>query len=49
MSSPDIAPPPPCPITMVGVSRSGTGHAQLSKSEAACGSSMHVCTRSSRR
>src|SRR5664279_2029465 len=32
MSSPDIAPPPPCPITMVGESRSGTGQVQPLKS-----------------
>ena len=32
-SSADIAPPPPWPITIVGLSRSGTGHVQPSKSE----------------
>src|SRR6478672_393409 len=30
-SSPDMAPPPPCPITMVGLSRSGSGQVQPSK------------------
>ena len=34
ISSPDIAPPPPCPITMVGLSRSGTGQTQEPKSNA---------------
>src|SRR5215218_4697235 len=37
ISSPDMAPPPPCPITMLGASRSGAGHTHDSMSICASG------------